>query len=110
MKQPTAILATLITGLALACILTGLAVSTNQKDACDNPTLVCGLNSGPECTLALSLPEKFAGRATPTLAPPRSAAAAVGNSPSSAEVAKGQPVFLNVETDRNEIEVGWASP
>ena len=109
MKQPTALFATLATGLALLCILTGLAVSANQKDACDNPALVCGLNPAPECNFVPSSTENATDHPMPTLAPPRPIAAVHGG-PSSTDVANGQPVFLNVETDQNGIEVGWASP
>jgi hypothetical protein len=109
MERPTALVATFATGLALLCIVTGLAVTANQKDACNNPALICGLKPVPECALVPSSTDSTANHPTPTLAPPRPAST-VGSLPSSTEVANGQPVFLNVETDQNEIEVGWASP
>jgi hypothetical protein len=109
MRRSTALFATLTTGFILGCILTGLAVSLNQNDLCDGSVVASGRNGATACELA-SLPARDSSDLpTPTLAPPRPDAAAE-RGPSSNELVKGQPVFLKVETDQNEIEVGWATP
>jgi len=51
----------------------------------------------------------LADQPIPTLAPPRPETS-LQNGPTSNELVKGQPVFLKVETDQNEIEVSWATP
>jgi hypothetical protein len=108
MKQPTVLLATLATGLILVLVLMNLAVYSQERDLCRNPVLENQPCKAGACIVA-SLPTRApAHEPSPTLAPPRPEAKQVG--PSSQDLAKRQPVFLKVETDQNEIEVGWASP
>ena len=109
MKQPTVRIALLATGLTLACVLTGLAVSLQERDLCRNSPFETGPNSVDSCEVASSPSLVSANQPTPTLAPPRPETS-LQNGPSSNELVKGQPVFLKVETDQNEIEVGWATP
>jgi hypothetical protein len=109
MKQPTKTIAVLATGLILASVLTGLVVSSHERDACQNSLFETGSSKVDLCNTATSPTFATSDQQTPTLAPPRPETS-VQIGPSSNEVAKGQPVFLKVETDQNGIEVGWESP
>jgi hypothetical protein len=109
MKQPTVLIAVLATGLILACVLAELVLSSHERDACRNPLFETGLKNADLCDAVSSPTIALADQPTPTLAPPRpETSMQIG--PSSNEVVKGQPVFLNIETDQNGIEVGWESP
>jgi hypothetical protein len=109
MKQPTVSLALLATGVILICVLAGLAVCSQEGQYCQNSVAEsgnCGLegsNQAPSPALA------SADQPSPTLAPPRPETS-VPNPPYSNELATGKPVYLKIETDQNEIEVGWESP
>jgi hypothetical protein len=104
MKQPTVLLAMLLSGLIFACVLTSLAV-TQERSIGRNAIPENDLCRESDCEpLPLSATDN---QPTPTLAPPRPETASPQNL--SLELANGQPVFLKVETDQ-EIEVGWASP
>jgi hypothetical protein len=108
MKQPTVLLATLATGLILVLLVINLAVCSQERDLCRISVLESQPCKAGACIMA-SLPTIApTHEPSPTLAPPRSEAKQVA--PSSQDLAKRQPVFLRVETDQNEIEVGWASP
>jgi hypothetical protein len=109
MKHPTKLFAMLLIGLMLVSVLTGLSVFSQDRDACRIPVREECLGGGAACKVAASPALTSGELGTPTLAPPRPDGS-VRSSPSSAEVAKGQPVFLQVETDQNEVEVGWATP
>jgi hypothetical protein len=109
MKQPTAFIALVATGFILSCVLTGLAVNSQERDLCRNSvgeSGSCGLvarNPAPSPAVASD------NQSGPTLAPPRPEAS-MTNPLYANEVATGQPVFVKVETDQNEIEVGWETP
>lgn len=108
MKQPTTLLSFFATGLLLVGVLAGLAVNFHEKDLCRNPSLVMDPCSEDGCN-AVSSPRLAVNGPTPTLAPPRPESMQIGSSP---EAAKGQEVFLNVETDRNQsdFEISLATP
>jgi hypothetical protein len=108
MKQPTVLFAVLLSGLILACVLTNLALSSQERDLCRNAAFETELCRVDACEPAPHSTADVGNQPTPTLAPPRPETASQ-NGPSF-DLAKGQPVFLRVETDQHEIEVGWASP
>jgi hypothetical protein len=109
MKQPTSLFAMLGTGLILSCVLMGLAISSQESELCRISLLEAGPNNQSACAILASPTLAPSNQPTPTLAPPRSESA-TQDGLSSSEVAKGQPIFLSVETDQNEIEIGWATP
>jgi hypothetical protein len=109
MKQPTVVLATLATGLILFFVLMNLAVSSQERDLCRNSFLMNDPCNGEVCQASPSPTRAPADQPTPTLAPPRSEMLAPA-SPFSQDLVKGQPVFLKIETDQNEIEVRLESP
>jgi hypothetical protein len=109
MKHPTVLVALLATGLVLAFVLTGLVVSSHERDLCQNSASESDSCSVKTCTAIRSSVLPPVDQPTPTLAPPRPEISGQ-KVPSSNELVTGQPVFLKVETDQNEIEVGWATP
>jgi hypothetical protein len=108
MKQPTVLLSLLATGLLLACVLTGLAVSSHEKNLCRNSSENLDQCEVDECNVVSSPIFNTANSPTPTLAPPRPNISSQAG-PASQELSDGQEVFLKFETD-NEIEVSLATP
>jgi hypothetical protein len=109
MRHPTVFLALMTTGLILGCVMVCLAVISNERDLCRNSFSEPGLCRMNACRIARTPVFATENQPSPTLAPPRSDTANQ-NAEISQDSEKGQPVFLHVETDRNEIEVGWAAP
>jgi hypothetical protein len=109
MKQANGLIALLGAGLILAGVLAGLAVNSQKQGHCLNSPGNSGLADLPSCEEVPSPVLRMGNQPTPTLAPPRSDNS-FPEEPWSNELVKGRPVFLKVETDRNEIEVGWANP
>jgi hypothetical protein len=109
MKNSTVFIALLATGLILGCVLVGLAVISNERDFCRNSLSELASCRVDSCRIALAPVFATANQPTPTLAPPRPDNLRQ-NTSLSQNSEKGQPVFLKVETDRNEIEIGWAAP
>ena len=100
MKQPTALLSFFATGLLLACVLTGLALNSHEKNLCRNPSVVVDSCSEDVCDAVASPKLAAVNGPIPTLAPPRPDSMQVGSS--SPEFVKGQKIFLKVETDQNQ--------
>ncbi len=86
-----------------------LAVSSQEKDSCRTSLFETESSNIGVCDTVVPPSLASADQSTPTLAPPRPEISAK-KGPASNELVKGQPVFLKVETNQNEIEVGWATP
>ena len=90
--------------VAIVCLMAILAVS-----ACiDSPAFKAGLcNAFVQCDISQkSLPRPDASQ-MPTLAPPRAGDLSAKDGSLQALLI-GQPVYVQVKTDRADIEVGWA--
>jgi hypothetical protein len=109
MKRATSLIATIGTGLILICVLISLALSSQENELCRMSLLEIGQGNQSSCKISTSPTIAPCNQPTPTLAPPRPESA-TQNEPLSSEVANGQPVFLKVETNQHEIEIGWAAP
>jgi hypothetical protein len=109
MKRATSLVAIIGTGLILVCVLIRLALSSQENELCRMSLLETGQTNHSTCEIFSSPTIAPSNQPTPTLAPPRPEPA-TQNEPLSSEVANGQPVFLKVETNQHEIEIGWAAP
>jgi hypothetical protein len=109
MKHTTAFFPILATAAILTGVLISLAELPNEKDLCRNSSSEsdsCAFDPCYAAPLPIAAPTN---QPTPTLAPPQPEIF-LQNTPSFQDLAKGKPVFLKIETDQNEIEVGWANP
>ncbi|MCC6124247.1 MAG: hypothetical protein IT426_04750 [Pirellulales bacterium] len=109
MKQATGLFSIFVTGLMLAGVLAGLAVNSHDGNRCRYIPVNIGPGNMDSRDASPSASPAPVYQPTPTLAPPRlEHSPRIG--PSAHEMANGQPVFLQVETDQSEIEVSWAAP
>jgi hypothetical protein len=99
--------AMLIGAVIVLGVMTILAVSSStSQPALRQALLSCEL--GKKIEIVRPAP-KIKTDKVPTLAPPRTDIKPTADK-SLHTPPLGQPVFVRIETDHNEIEVGWASP
>jgi hypothetical protein len=94
--------------LLAACITLGLLaiISLGGSLGVETPNLVPNHDAYHGSSLT-ARPEVH--QAMPTLAPPRDVYLAQRASRPCA-APKGEPIIFHIETDNDEIEIGWASP
>jgi hypothetical protein len=109
MKHSTVSFSIFVTGLMLAAVLAGLVANSRDGDICRFAPVEIGPGAVNSCNATPSPPQALVDQPTPTPAPPR-LENTLQSDPPSREMAKSQPVFLQVETDQREIEVSWAAP
>ena len=110
MKRPTMHLSMIATAFLLASVIFGLAVFAQERDPCRNSSVEVATCSVHGCSAVDSPTLAPQDGPRPTPAPPRPESVAM-DARSTRSAGNAQPVFLKVETDRNDlIEVEIASP